>query len=176
MRNRFSVIAALLLVGSMSCLHAAPASSLVISLCPTPGCTPPPLVNLLGRPFSFYVFALDASGNPATNYANTVSISSSDHAATLPNPHSFVASDGAIFGFTLTFNSLPPGSHDSALLSVTATDSTNLTTTAQFFVERPLGVPVAQTPSLSALLQIALAIFIVLIALGMRRSATRTSS
>jgi hypothetical protein len=160
--NKFlSVIAIIPLYALAAPLHAAPVNSIQISFCPTPGCVPPPgPMPVLGQPVHLWIFALDATGHAATNYANTISFTSSDSTATLPATHTFTESDASILAFTVTINSLPPGSPVAGLVSVTATDSSNLTSQVQFAVQRPAGGSVAQTPFLSAPLLLVLAMLL----------------
>src|SRR5262245_39645057 len=111
-----------LLCGIACTVSAAPATSLFINPC-GPQAIPPPCLAVqhpLGQPVIFWVVALDAQRNLATNYSGTVTITSSDSTAILPPPHTFTPSDGSVFAFTIIFNSLGPGMPSTQ--SVTATD------------------------------------------------------
>jgi hypothetical protein len=133
----------------------AAAASLFVGIC-GPQFPPPPCVvtlHPLGQPVTFWVIALDAQYGIATNYTGTVIITSSDPSAVLPPPHSYSASDGSIFAFTIAFNSLGPGPVPSSW-TVTATDQGNgLTATGTFFVVAAQPAPI---PTLSRPLQVVL--------------------
>jgi uncharacterized protein DUF4236 len=135
---------------------AAPAVRLEISDCspappPVQVCPPVFPIHSLGRPVSFWISAVDASGQMATNYTGGVVFSSSDSAAVLPQPHTFTASDNSVFFTAVTFNT--PSSVAGAFpgtnrQDVSATDATNgLSTTAAFLLS---GGPVSQVPTLAA--------------------------
>ena len=66
------------------------------------------------------VIALDASGRPVRDYAGTVTLTSSDAAATLPAAYTFTAADRGRHTFTVTLGTT--GSQ-----TVTATDGASLT-------------------------------------------------
>ena len=55
-----------------------------------------------GTLHSVTVTALDAAGNIATGYLGTVSLTSSDLEATLPDAHTFSAADGGVYEFPAT--------------------------------------------------------------------------
>jgi hypothetical protein len=86
----------------------APASSLVVAGFPSP-------VNA-GTVGVFSVTAYDAYGNIATGYTGTVTFSSSDPAAQLPDDYAFTPDDNGIYYFAATLNT--PG-----IQSITATDT-----------------------------------------------------
>ena len=53
-----------------------------------------------GTTFTLQVTAVDAHGNTVTNYTGTVSLTSTDTAASLPVAHAFVGGDAGVFTFT----------------------------------------------------------------------------
>ena len=144
-------------------VFAAVVASLLLNPC-GPQTLPPPCAavqHALGQPVTFWVVARDAQFGLATNYTGTVTITSSDPSAVLPPPHAFTNSDGSVFAFTITFNSLASGAPSTQ--TVTATDVGNgLTTSAMFFVVPAQGS--ASVPTLSAPLQALLAILLVALA------------
>jgi hypothetical protein len=74
---------------------------------------------LTGSPISVTVTAQDAYNNSATGYTGTVSLTSSDTAATFaPNPYTFMAGDNGLHTFSVTLNT--PGSQ-----TITARDTSN---------------------------------------------------
>ena len=74
----------------------ADASSLRVSGFPSP--------TTAGTPGRFAVTAFDPYGNVATGYTGTVSFSSSDPQAGLPDPYTFTAADGGVHFFMATLN------------------------------------------------------------------------
>jgi hypothetical protein len=67
-------------------------------------------------PITITVTALDAYGNIATGYLGTIRFTSSDNKAILPSNYTFVAGDGGVHTFTVTFKS-------SGTRTLTATDT-----------------------------------------------------
>jgi hypothetical protein len=61
-----------------------------------------PSVVQPGEPFCLTVVAVDAWGNTASTYTGTVSFTSSDPAATLPDDYAFAAADGGAHIFSTT--------------------------------------------------------------------------
>lgn len=59
-----------------------------------------PASVVAGVPFSVTVTALDGTGNVATNYRGTASLSSGDGQATLPPGHTFTVNDNGVFTFS----------------------------------------------------------------------------
>jgi type VI protein secretion system component Hcp len=59
-----------------------------------------------GVPFLIQVYALDPFGNIDTNYTGTVTFTSSDAAATLPDNYAFQPGDAGVATFTITLNTL----------------------------------------------------------------------
>jgi len=147
---------------------AAPATQLSVSFCPVapPTCLPPPGVAYrVGQPFSFFVLALDAFGNLATNYTGTVSITSIDPAAKLPSPYTYTAADASARLFNITINSLPAGGGNPALVAVTASDTLGLTGTSSFEVFAGQPATAIAAPMLSTTIMLWLVAFVGLISL-----------
>jgi hypothetical protein len=86
---------------------AAAATHLVLSA---------PATASVGVAVSVTVTALDAYGNIATGYLGTIHFTCSDHKAVLPSDYTFVAGDGGVHTFLVTFNS-------SGTQTLTATDT-----------------------------------------------------
>jgi hypothetical protein len=81
-------------------------------------------VATAGTPFSTTVRAVDQWGNNSADYAGTVTLTSSDPAATLPAPYAYAAKDAAQHTFTgIVLRT--PGSQ-----TVTATDSNGFSVTS----------------------------------------------
>jgi len=59
-----------------------------------------PAATKVGRPLALTVAALDAFGNVVPDYAGTVDVTSSDPAATLPLPYTYLPADGGRHVFT----------------------------------------------------------------------------
>jgi hypothetical protein len=57
-----------------------------------------------GQAGTYVVTAIDSFGNIATGFTGTVTITSSDSAATLPSPYTFVSGDNGVHSFTVTLN------------------------------------------------------------------------
>ncbi len=130
--------------------YAGPATQLVVSTdiclienCPSGPHSPPPTVALSGDPFGIFVAALDSGNGIAINHTGTVIFSSSDPAATLPMPYTFVPADEGGNGFIVVLRT--PGSQ-----TITARDSSGslipgvLTMTVTGPVPA-IGVPAATT-------------------------------
>jgi hypothetical protein len=75
-----------------------------------------------GVPANVLVVAVDAWGNVASTYVGTVHFTSTDDGASLPDDYTFLAGDGGMQSFTVTFQT--PGSQ-----SLAATDVYNDTLT-----------------------------------------------
>ncbi len=142
-----------LLLGTSMSVVAAPATRFIVNC--IPAIFPPPdtqcFNHVEGQPFNFWVVALDANGQLATNYAGTVHITSSDPRATLPPDHTFNATDGSLFQFAFTFNSVTSGSTPSPE-TITATDASNsLSGIGTFYVsaiQPSVAAPTLKTGSL----------------------------
>jgi hypothetical protein len=89
---------------------AAAASQLVVVGYPSP--------TTVGTPGNFTVTAEDPFGNVATSYLGTVTFSSTDPAALLPNNYTFTAKNGGKHTFSATFET-------QGTWSLTATDTSN---------------------------------------------------
>src|SRR5581483_4860598 len=119
---------------------AAAASSLIVSGFPSP--------TVSGTAGTFTVTAKDAFNNTATGYAGTVNFTSSDGAATLPGPYTFVGADNGmhVFGATLrTTGSQSLTATDSVTASITGSQSgivVTASTTAVSFVVAGFPSPV----------------------------------
>lgn len=74
-------------------VNPAAASKLIIS-------APPSAAS--GTPFSITVTAVDDYGNVATGYTGTVTFTSSDKQAVLPEDYTFTAADAGVHAFTVT--------------------------------------------------------------------------
>ena len=139
--------------------HAAPATQLAVSnnpcavqICPHPVPTPVPLAQA-NTTFGIFVSALDAGNAQDIFYAGTVIFSSSDPAATLPTPYTFVSADEGGRGFSVVLRS--PGSHTITVMDASGSlrpGSLTMTVTAP-----GLGVEI---PTLTEWMQLALALLI----------------
>jgi len=78
-------------------------------------------IATVGVPFGATVRAIDQWGNNAADYAGTVTLTSTDPAATLPGPYAYGAKDTAQHTFTGVVLRTP------GLHTITATDSSGLT-------------------------------------------------
>jgi predicted outer membrane repeat protein len=87
---------------------------------------------LAGQPFILTVVALDAQGNVASTFADTVHFTSSDDNALLPDDYAFAANDGGRHDFSLTL--FAPGTQ-----TVTVTDVNDPTLTATITLIVDLG-------------------------------------
>jgi hypothetical protein len=173
---RLGIMILLLVAGNI--VNAAPAVTFRVNCIPSVFLPPGTCFNhTLGQPFTFWVVAMDSTLGLAINYTGTVSITSSDPTATLPSPHTFTASDGSMFGFTITINSLPAGGGDSALVSVAATDANGLTGGGGFyFIAIPQPPIVLPVPILSTELNLVLGVLLSAIAIfSLRRHHRRNS-
>jgi hypothetical protein len=91
-------------------------------------------VATAGTDFTVTVRAIDAYGNTASPYVGpTVTLGSSDPAASLPPPHNYVQGDTAQYAFTGTILRTP------GTQTITATDSNGLTGQSAPIVVLPTG-------------------------------------
>ena len=172
MRNMLRLGVVILFLVAGNTVDAAPAVTLVVNCIPNP--TPPPgttcFNHTLGQPFTFWVVAVDAANQLATNYTDTVSITSSDPIAILPPPHAFTAADGSVFEFTITIKSLPPGAGSPTFVQITATDANGLTGSQFFSIAFAQPSFVQAVPMLSAELELVLGLLLSLVAIFSLRS------
>ena len=77
-----------------------------------------------GTPFDLVVTAKDPFNNTASGYTGTVSFTSTDGGATLPDPYTFTASDNGVHTFSGGATLILAGSQ-----TITATDTTTSSTT-----------------------------------------------
>ena len=104
-------------VNAGACVSANPAASITAAGYPSP--------TNRGVAHGFTVTAKDSSGNAASSYTGTVTLTSSDPAATFaPVSHTFVAADAGTYTFSVTLNT-------TGTQSITATDTTNNLTASQ---------------------------------------------
>jgi outer membrane protein assembly factor BamB len=87
-----------------------------------------------GSPMSVSVQALDANNNAVSGYTGTVHFTSSDSQATLPADYTFTVADGGIHHFYSQVTLRTPGTQ-----SVTATDTSNISTTGTFSIQVAAG-------------------------------------
>lgn len=88
---------------------------------------------IVGRPLSFMVTVMDASGNVITDYTGRLHIGSTDPAAQLPPNYTFVGADNGSHIFTVTFGTAGDQ-------SITATDAaTSINTRGVLTVVTPVG-------------------------------------
>ena len=85
-------------------------------------------------PFLIQVYALDPFGNIDTNYTGTVTFTSSDAAATLPDNYAFQPGDAGVATFTITLNTL-----DDQTLTATDIGDNSITGTTAVTVIPPGG-------------------------------------
>ena len=137
----------LILTGNVA-WGAASATRLIVNCLPE---TQPPPSNASvcfgkqeGVPFTFWVLAVDANFQVVTNYTGAVHITSDDPTATLPVDHTFAASDGGVFPFVMTFNSVTTTFTPSPQI-VTATDAQNALSGFTAFLVSVRAVPQAPT-------------------------------
>ena len=90
-------------------------------------------VATINTPFGVTVRALDAYGNGASGYTNTVSISSTDPLFTSPGPYTYTLNDTAAHTFTGVIM------HTPGVQYVTAVDSSGLTATSNPITVYPTG-------------------------------------
>jgi hypothetical protein len=90
-------------------------------------------VATAGTPFSVTVRGVDQYGNNASNYFKTVTLSSSDHAATLPGPYTYKQGDGAQHEFDGVVLRTPGAQ------TITATDSDGKKVTSAPITVSPFG-------------------------------------
>jgi hypothetical protein len=123
------------LTGTRSGILVTPAPAVALSLAAPPTTHP-------GEPFVLTVTAVDPFGNTDTNYAGTVTFTSSDAAATLPDNYAFQPADGGVASFGAVLQT--PGNQ-----TITATDtSSGITGGATVTVTPDGGFP--DTPGRSA--------------------------
>jgi hypothetical protein len=91
-------------------VNPAAASALVVAGYPSP--------TVKGDAHNFTVTAYDPYGNVATGYTGTVTFSSSDDKATLPDDYTFTSADAGVHTFSATFQRF-------GTQSLTATDTAN---------------------------------------------------
>ena len=152
---------------------AAPATRLLLL---EDNCTPtPPVITCLANipiyrleyPITFWILALDSTGNKATNYTGTVQFSSPDSTAVIP-AHTFTQADSSVFLATVTFYT--PGSIAGQVPGtnrqfLTAADAAHQL--GQSIGFNLLGAPVVSPPSIPALdLTNVLVLSLVLYSLG----------
>jgi hypothetical protein len=135
MLGRGLLYAALATLSVIACsARAAPATFLGVTDCFPLGAPCAFRPHTAGQPIDFWVYALDANYQIATDYVGTVSITSSDSKAVLPASHTYTAADNSVFQFTVTINSVPTGGGYAVQgPAVVATDANGLTGSAQFF-------------------------------------------
>jgi hypothetical protein len=96
-----------------------------------------PRSTTVGTPTPVTIVALDASGHPLINFTGTVSLSTSDKAATgLPSSYTFTAPNFGFHTFKVTFETPDTSPTPTAVLpltTVTATDG-SITNTASIYV------------------------------------------
>jgi hypothetical protein len=90
-------------------------------------------VATANTPFGVNVRALDAYGNGASGYTNTVSISSTDPLFTPPGPYTYTLNDTAAHAFTGVIM------HTAGVQYVTAVDSSGFTATSNPITVYPSG-------------------------------------
>ncbi len=98
-------------------VNPAAASKLIVS-------APPSAAS--GTPFSITVTAVDGYGNVATGYTGTVTFTSSDKQAVLPEDYTFTGADSGVHAFTVTLAKL---GNQTITVRDTATKSINGTAT-----------------------------------------------
>jgi hypothetical protein len=145
-----SLLLLLCLFGVTNAVFANPATQLVVNC--TDGTIPPPnghcFDEVVGKPFTFWVVAVDANGQLATNYSGTVHITSSDPTAALPPDHTFSIGDKGEAALPFTFNSVTTGNVPSPE-SIFAIDSENsLSGEGIFFVSLRVVIAPLNTISL----------------------------
>lgn len=168
--RRVGALALLTALATFQTANAATATSLYVGFCPLYApCPPGPAQVVVGQAFTFFVDALDADKQFATDYTNTVTITTNTGVvATLPPPEA--APDNAMLAFSATIDQLPAGSSNPALVTITATDNNGLTGSMQFPVS--LAQQTDPTPALSSAIKLMLGgtlVALALIALRKRR-------
>lgn len=164
---RLGVVISLLVAGNI--VNAAPAVALVVNCIPSASLPPGTcFTHTSGQPFTFWVVAVDATNQLATDYTGTVSITSSDPTATLPPDHTFTQADGSLVAFAITLNSLGP--NNPPFQTVTATDSRNGLIGNQNFVVAAASSVAYPTPTLSTQGQLLLGALLFVLAIFSLRS------
>jgi len=182
-RNLLRLFALLLLVFGAA-VNAAPAVRLVVNCVPNP--IPPPNPDCFYKPageqFDFWVIAVDANNQVATNYGSTVSISIPGFAfVILPPPHTFTAADNSAFEFpiTLNFPGGPVGSSGGTwTIGINATDTDGLTGVQSFFftVGQPQPQDIHLAPLFSVGASLALIIMLGMLAICFLHTRTYNNS